>query len=277
MAALEHGFSYFAESPKPSLLTGVVTDGGLLTISRYPITGTEFHPFQTPMVESDGLAYKGILYTKININNGQHLHLFQTHLQASYYANPIPLYVETYVSRYENLKEARSFITRKLDQPKNFESRKDLVLLAGDFNQNGGKLNLNQLAKIAELKKDPLYAPIMPMFLDEYCTMIKALQSPDWEVIDCMMKHHGKLHITLGDTHTHEDGTPTCKSPVLTNKDDSMSRQTLDYIFQIRSKSKLVEPGMYKVDWAQTKVEQFPAKEEFLFCSDHFGISTCLN
>lgn len=64
---------------------------------------------------------------------------------------------------------------------------------------------------------------------------------------------------------------------MLTQKFDSMSRQTLDYIFHIRSKSKLQDMDYYRVDWAKTKVEKFKASKEFLFCSDHYGVSTVLN
>lgn len=83
MAAISNGFLYFKESAAPSFFCScAVTDGGLLTISRFPIVESEFHEYNTPAVLSDHLSAKGALYTKIDLSakllNGrkQHLHLF---------------------------------------------------------------------------------------------------------------------------------------------------------------------------------------------------------
>jgi hypothetical protein len=89
----------------PSLFSECAIDGGLLTISRYPIAYQEFHGFTYPAVLSDALSYKGALYTKIelpsqNQNDKRHLHLFQTHTQASYYDSTLEMYVESFVCRF---------------------------------------------------------------------------------------------------------------------------------------------------------------------------------
>lgn len=81
-------------------------DGGLLTISRYPIVSSENLRFETPGVCSDSICDRGLIYTKIDISSNlqegfqQHLHVFQTHVQASYFDINAELYVETFVSRY---------------------------------------------------------------------------------------------------------------------------------------------------------------------------------
>jgi hypothetical protein len=68
-AAILKGFKFFEECPKPALLmSGSVIDGGLLTISRYPIVASQFHSYKTPAVQSDVLCNKGCLYTKIDIS-----------------------------------------------------------------------------------------------------------------------------------------------------------------------------------------------------------------
>ena len=69
------------------------------------------------------------------------------------------------------------------------------------------------------------------MFTDEYGTMLKALTHESWEVVDCIFKAHGKHQVTMGDSIFHTDKTQKCASPVLTDGYDSMSKQTLDYIF----------------------------------------------
>lgn len=167
---------------------------------------------------------KGVLYTKIdlsrNLKDGkqQYLHLFQTHMQASYFQIGLELYVETYLCRYQQLKEISAFIAKKLGS---IDRLRDLAILAGDFNQNGGKLNSNQLERIEQLKEAKKYNPIKKMFTDEYSTMLKALESSEFEVVDCMWKRFGKLHVTHADAYLSDDGSLTCASPVLTNKADS--------------------------------------------------------
>jgi endonuclease/exonuclease/phosphatase family metal-dependent hydrolase len=68
-AAHDRGFHYFAESQAPGFFSGSVSDGGLLTVSRYPIAYSKFYSYQTPAVESDALCDKGLLYTKIDVSS----------------------------------------------------------------------------------------------------------------------------------------------------------------------------------------------------------------
>ena len=82
---------YYALPSLPSFFSGYSTDSGLLILSRFPIIETEFYPFPYGVV-SDALSYKGVLYSKININ-GRILHLFNTHLQASYFGVNIDNFV----------------------------------------------------------------------------------------------------------------------------------------------------------------------------------------
>ena len=62
-------------------------------------------------VVADVLATKGVLYTRIDITSigGKSLHLLTTHTQATYPDDPVPLYAETIVCRYEQIKQVRDF------------------------------------------------------------------------------------------------------------------------------------------------------------------------
>ena len=66
------------------------------------------------------------------------MHLFNTHLQATESDIATEEHVQTYVTRYEQIKEIRSTIKRLVfdDTSGNFDKDNDLVILAGDFNQN---------------------------------------------------------------------------------------------------------------------------------------------
>ena len=65
-------------------------------------------------------------------------------------------------------------------------------MLAGDLNQNAGRLNSKQLEKIGMIKGNGSLSPLLKMFTDEYGTMMKALAHDNWEVVDCQLKAHGK-------------------------------------------------------------------------------------
>jgi hypothetical protein len=52
-------------------------------LCRFPIVEREFLAFKYGS-QSDGLTQKGVIYAKVKIN-GAFLHLFTTHLQASYH------------------------------------------------------------------------------------------------------------------------------------------------------------------------------------------------
>ena len=59
------------------MLSEYFIDGGLVTLSRFPIIESDFMPYPLGVL-SDQSAYKGVLYTKIDIN-GYIIHLFQSH------------------------------------------------------------------------------------------------------------------------------------------------------------------------------------------------------
>lgn len=81
------GYPYSAKSPKPGLFSVKSTDAGLLTLSRFPIIQSEFRSYSNG-VFSDSISDKGVLYTQIMIGS-QIIHLFNTHMQASYISTNI--------------------------------------------------------------------------------------------------------------------------------------------------------------------------------------------
>lgn len=52
---MKKGLFYHASSPSPSFFSSYLVDGGLLTLSRYPIEYTEFMPFKFGIL-SDSLS-----------------------------------------------------------------------------------------------------------------------------------------------------------------------------------------------------------------------------
>jgi hypothetical protein len=75
-------FYYWEFCEPPSFFSGSPVDGGLAVLSRHPIVTAKFESYGLGIL-SDSASDKGSLYCKIVINNHV-LHLFNTHLQASY-------------------------------------------------------------------------------------------------------------------------------------------------------------------------------------------------
>ena len=75
------GMPYHAFSPGPQFFSTYCTDGGLLTISKFPIVRSEFARYKFPAVGDDAIAMKGVLYTEIDLAElgGDKLHLFHSH------------------------------------------------------------------------------------------------------------------------------------------------------------------------------------------------------
>ena len=91
--AKELGIIYVAESHKPQFST-YVSEGGILILSRFPILFTKYFVFEKTIFP-DSLCAKGVIYAKIQIYQSV-LHLFTTHLQASY--NDLPKILVKFLS-----------------------------------------------------------------------------------------------------------------------------------------------------------------------------------
>ena len=79
-------FKYASVPPSPGffkMFAGSLINSGLLTLSKYPIVVTEFVEYKAK-AGIDSLATKGVLYSKIKMPNHHHVHVFNTHLQATY-------------------------------------------------------------------------------------------------------------------------------------------------------------------------------------------------
>lgn len=72
---------YHAFSPAPQYFSTYCADAGLLTVSRYPVTRSDFTNYKFPPVGDDAISMKGVLYTEIDLSEigGDKLHLFHSH------------------------------------------------------------------------------------------------------------------------------------------------------------------------------------------------------
>lgn len=134
-SARKSGFLYSSIPTESPALSAKVTNSGLLTISKYPILTSEFEVYNT-CSGVDSIANKGILYSKIKLQEGKYLHLFNTHLQATYHGRHFEEKALGLMrARLSQVLQMTDFI-RKCSE-KNWvkdEGVQQSVMLCGDFN-----------------------------------------------------------------------------------------------------------------------------------------------
>lgn len=81
--AAEVGFVDYACATRPAFFDKYVTDSGLIILSKYPIVETDSIVYVYNL-HDDSASSKGSVYAKIEVN-GHYIHVFNTHMQASYY------------------------------------------------------------------------------------------------------------------------------------------------------------------------------------------------
>ena len=212
------------------------------------------------------------------------MHLFTTHLQASYKYNNDALNALNDAARLQQIAEMGAFMRRKLHTC----GCNGPVVVAGDLNVNA--------------------RPYSPVFTttcgvsQEYTSMMQILkESSGMHVRDILLEAHPSGHpITYGDVHIDAYGAMRPADTVLTAPEDHCSMLCLDYILLLepqtavaekatRIDTDIVTPHDYESHVttastqtmaSDTKVEKFEVKcgeHPFGYLSDHYGISTVLS
>lgn len=186
------------------------------------------------------LSAKAVQYSKIQLPNGHHLHLFNTHLQASYQVAP-EVNCDSSLVRMKQIEAMRNQI---LEWMRVEFSPDDVYLLVGDLNVDA----------FSQTKCDSTG-------LKEYDRMMKMFNSADHLFEDVLFSIH-KKHI------------PTMKSLVTT---ENLIDERLDYCLQITPKlpQKSADGKQWKV---HVDVNDFPiANKPYVQLSDHSALVITLS
>jgi len=208
--------------------------GGLMIMSKHPIVDTREVMFDQGS-HSDKFVTKGVLYAKIKVGSS-FVHIFNTHLQASYgyefdfNNNPFT------AIRHRQLKKLAEFV-KQVTSNDNYP-----IMLAGDFNVNARA------------------APDDGSDSREYQEMLEILQSSSYQVFDILKEHNGGKHPeTYGGIG------------VLHGEKPKVGGQRLDFILELKRDS----PHKYKFLEGQV-VPFKVMKEMFTHISDHYAQSVVL-
>lgn len=130
--AVDSGFFYYCEAPRPSFYSKHLIDGGLLIVSRFPIIESKFERFDHGAL-SDSICSKGVLFAKIQIKNS-FIGLFAVHFQASYFDISHSQWDFTIKTRTDQTEFLINFIYEKIFNCDKSERNRTTFILVGDFN-----------------------------------------------------------------------------------------------------------------------------------------------
>jgi endonuclease/exonuclease/phosphatase family metal-dependent hydrolase len=270
----KHGLLYSAACPVPwPLCSGKLIDGGLLTLSKYKIVEHEFTPFQRGM-DSDALAKKGVLYTKINLPNNKHMHIFSTHVQASYVYTADPGSVRI---KQEQIGVLVALVKSKLAT----SSAVGPVVVTGDF-------NINSLMNEKFAEGSPRFggsgiAPEEYSYLTESLEQaVHELDNYENDVLDIFLEHNANQPIATTcpfEWKLNDETELRCSLFVdpqedLAGTDTSFwAPQRLDYCFLVNPKSQGGGKDTPVAVVKSCKVEPFSTSERpYRQLSDHHAL-----
>lgn len=286
--AKQAGFKFSAESPLPAVFSTAMSDGGLLTLSRYPILNTEFRPYPQG-IGPDFIVLKGVLYTKIKVNRGV-MHVFSTHTQASYSTE-----VKYLLSHVEQLICFRKFLEEMLT--KNQYKMDDMVLLVGDFNVDPRDNIPHDTQTLKKLCPDLLrYSNLTSKETFSEYEMLQSILSDDLQddLEELYYSQHGEHPITFGDYYIDENEKMQPVEKVLTLESLFCSNKRLDFIFKftprsiilnqeqqnsadITGKEQLPLTSRFVVKEKSAALEKFEVTEKpFTQLSDHYGVKVTI-
>ena len=124
------------------LSSGKLVDGGLVIMSKYPITKVSQTCFKSYAFSFDKLANKGFLHAVIKINNKE-LSLYNLHNQSFYTKFKNPYFIQNY-----QLKKLNNFIDKK----------DKYIIIGGDFNiESKYSTNIIKSMKAFDSKNATIY------------------------------------------------------------------------------------------------------------------------
>lgn len=272
-AATKAGFFFYVDTSSPSFVSKYMVDGGLVILSRFPIVSYSFVQFRYGVI-ADSLAQKGVLYSKILVKDC-FLHLFTSHLQASYFDSGESHFIISCETRMAQLKQINYTMSEIL---KSEYHKRDKVLLVGDFNVDAQRYSFKRPECLA-----PEHFSIIER---EYDDMLEALNDNGILTRDVFQFYKKFNPITYGDVDPETGVMETC----LTHIEDLGSRQSLDYIFEcyikdeydlenpIPKKRLLIDPDKLKVEkFLSNQISVFNGSEKnkkgYTQLSDHYGLS----
>jgi len=287
--AKARGFLWYTSNAPPPLLSRKFVDGGLLILSRYPITATTKRVFANG-VQIDGWAAKQVLHAQVHLSPFTHIHVITTHTQADYAFNASN--TKNAATRMSQIREIGEIIHDiwKADP------KKGDVFLIGDLNVDG-RAHYSENERLAQREKWGKWGELDENSL-EYELMMETIKQsalhrrindkagkeskPEPQVIitDLVREAHGGINpVTIGDVKVLDDGRLAPREVQLTDPvTDKLSRACLDYMMHFRDLHFRLNPEKLEVVESCVKPYFFNLPKLMISqLSDHYGLSSTIS
>ena len=159
--AAKHVLLYYYCNYGPSLLSSYLSNNGLLILSRYPITSSDYISFNN-CISYDTIIEKGCNYIKINVFPNLDINIFNSHLQSSY---------KQVDPECENIRKCQLYKLKQFINSK-CNPKTDAVICGGDFNINSKNSNEYSLL-------NNILSPLTDSLKDSNDTTIKVAYNID--------------------------------------------------------------------------------------------------
>jgi hypothetical protein len=245
-----------ARGPSSNICKCKFIDSGLVIISRYPIIRTSRRVYRAAFTV-DKYAAKGVLYAEVQLPDKSSLHIFNTHLQASYiYDDPI--------ARDVRLRQAEELVAFMKEMVDSVSSNNVMVL--GDFNID---------ALSCEAEYDDLMKTMSAAAGVDFKDAIKESSGKHIPTtVPYWWNSESKTEVVLDSFVSYRNEAPE-HAPLTLPDEIGLSRisQRLDYLLLSlcggwHHKGTLVDP------FASGRGGGTRDKPTFFVLSDHFGIIT---
>jgi endonuclease/exonuclease/phosphatase family metal-dependent hydrolase len=250
-------------------------DAGLVILSRYPILRTDSHYYRLGN-QIDGWSPKQVLHALVKLPGADNLiHVFNTHMQASYYDAPSQ---SSDLSRAKQINELAEFVKLKVYDKAQNNGKIYPALILGDFNldarthKHEGPHSLDYVRMMDVLQRE-LARPeegVVGRFFFFFFPFFFFF----FLVRDLLYESSGTHPITYGDVIEDENVSPLPRETVLTHTADHCCALSIDYALFLGPR----ETGEV-VRHLNTRVEPFVIEEGHKTSpctqlSDHYGLES---
>ena len=224
--AHELGFKYVVTSPAVDLMSGFLVDGGCCILSKFRIVAQQTMTFEKGL-HSDQLAAKGALHALIEIpihvmgdSTALRVHVFTTHLQASYMSAEAAAYRAAHAVRMRQLAQLRTFMLACMsaNAHHHHDHHQHDALLVGD-------VNINARPNTHDSVDDGRFT-----VSNQYKELLSALAAPSAYIVSDELATAAAARgecshpCTLGDVKLVGNTVQPCET-LITDQEDWLSRQ----------------------------------------------------
>lgn len=269
--AIEKGFNYFYKHKEPDFTSKMFINDGLLIMSKHPIVEADGTVFK-PSVSRDRLMAKGVIWAKVELPNKTHVHVFNTHMLATFNHLSKDEYIMCKMRAMEQVSQLRAFVKEKIDR---YFEKGDVAILCGDFNVDSlnDNFSVGKVLNHVEINKQ-----LEEILLDEvneikFYEHLLEFNNNSFKISHTFFRDHQFYPVTLGNYTLDEKGNKIPMESVITAEDERLDHLNLDHIFEVHVKGKECNNKLW-VRPKSSKVEEFFVKNQpFTQLSDHYGLS----